>query len=136
MKNQFVTPEIAFKLKGLGFNEECLAYYLGNGGFVALSQNKTYFLTEKNSNFTDEFDLNNCVIPLWQQVIDWLDFKGKIVSIKPVTTDGSVKYRYEISTKLIKPNEGAIIKEFGYDSYKTYYEAREKAILKALIELK
>lgn len=95
MKEQFVTYEISLKLKELGFDESCLAYYLGNGGFVALSQNKTYFIGEKNSNFTTEFDLNNCAAPLWQQVIDWLREKhGLLIHI-----DGKFKVRISNNTK-------------------------------------
>jgi hypothetical protein len=64
MKNQFVTYEIAKKLKELGFNEECLGFFYPTGTFMLLAP-------RKNEETT-------CLkAPLWQQAIDWLREKYK-----------------------------------------------------------
>lgn len=59
MKDQFVTYEIAKKLKELGFNEMCLGRY-------TLSQDLQYPQSWKNSQ------VMGASAPLWQQAIDWL----------------------------------------------------------------
>jgi hypothetical protein len=57
MEKEFVTYEIALKLKELGFDEECLAYFedkeLTHGMLNSVGK-KRYLIA-----------------PLWQQVIDW-----------------------------------------------------------------
>ena len=99
MKEQFVTYEIALKLKELGFDEECFGYYTLMKDWMISTDPKyntdPHFIgpnwcTEnmkmrfmyvvnsfgdrtsvtKNSNFTKA--IYNVAAPLWQQVIDWL----------------------------------------------------------------
>lgn len=65
MEEQFVPYDLALKLKDLGFNKPCLAYYW-NEIFV-LSENKNG-VTNKGG----EFGLPVVVIPLWQQAFDWI----------------------------------------------------------------
>ena len=76
MKNQFVTYEIALKLKELGFNEECLACYtphLGKGIFELISKGTSNEKSGFNERFIKAKAINGCAAPLWQQVIDWLN---------------------------------------------------------------
>jgi len=74
MKKQFVTYEIALKLRVLGFNEECIAAYrdkvfkcpiTGSDVFT-----NTYYADEDHIFFT---------VPLWQQAIDWLREEHDII---------------------------------------------------------
>lgn len=62
MKKQFVTYEIALKLKELGFDEECFAYYNKMGSFVdedgsIYKKSKVLFL-----EYDNQF---NQISPLW-----------------------------------------------------------------------
>lgn len=91
MKKQFVTREIAKKLKKLGFSEDCLAYHENNtypkypekyfvvpGGNHPLTKEQQkrpglYKLGSKNS----ELPQWATSAPLWQQVKEWLWNKHK-----------------------------------------------------------
>jgi hypothetical protein len=69
MKEQFVSYEIAIKLKEKGFMEECFGFYYYDASF------KKYRLVYKESS--NDY-LNSINAPLWQQVIDWLREKHNI----------------------------------------------------------
>ena len=74
MEKQFVTYEIALKLKELGFDEECLACFhtfLTTDNKLPLFRN---FIINKNSAIK-----NHVSAPLWQQVIDWCDLNGLLI---------------------------------------------------------
>ena len=74
MKNQFVTYEIALKLKELEFDEPCLAWY---------DVNKEFHLLDTNVFPDGGINQKNVYprAPLWQQVWSFLDSKGVIISI-------------------------------------------------------
>jgi hypothetical protein len=57
MEKEFVTYEIALKLKELGFEEECLAYF----------EDKELTLGRLSSVGKKRY----LIAPLWQQAIDW-----------------------------------------------------------------
>ncbi len=61
MKDQFVTFEIAEKLKELGFNEECFSFYWTDKVFYE----NVYYGVRGNGESTIS-------APLWQQAIDWI----------------------------------------------------------------
>jgi hypothetical protein len=122
MKEQFVTYEIALKLKELGFNEECLC------GWEIGYQNIPYLHSPHNKNtfgipnFKKYCHSNKHIIqaPLWQQVIDWLREEYNInIKFEPTTQD-----KHDIFINF----------NIGWEFYKAlpYYEAREQAILKAI----
>jgi hypothetical protein len=140
MKNQFVTYEIAKRLKGLGFNESCLMYWKDIDGKFYLSHKgePSGIGTFDECDFynQDGFPLKDTGVvtaPLWQQAIDWLREKhGLVLEILHDETS-DLKYVIEI-TKYHGPCEFEKIdipqKVWGY--YRDYNEAREAAILKAL----
>lgn len=103
MKEQFVTIEIAKKLRELGFNEECFTYW-----------------EDKYTGIEG--------IPLWQQVIDWLNFEKELF----IRLDKRFNsYNYQV----LKYNESKNKNEVVIDEYLSdlkYNEAREQSILKAL----
>ena len=134
MKEQFVTYEIALKLKELGFNKPCLAsYYTDDERNYA--KDGTYDCRQKISSsidfdpFKEEFDnfyINSnetyyVSAPLWQQAIDYLrKDKEKYISIIPHD-----KYLHGIK---IRHNTSTLI----HGGYIAYEIAREQAILKAI----
>ena len=62
MKNQFVTYEIALKLKELGFDEKCLKLW---------EHTDFYTVLVNPEEFKKVVSEKYCNAPLWQQVIDW-----------------------------------------------------------------
>lgn len=90
MQKQFVTYEIAKKLKGLGFDDEVMAYYdSDNGDFFlyAAPLGKFYYLKT----------------PLWQQAIDWLYKEHKIIiEYRPTMTKELLISEIEEALKHIK----------------------------------
>lgn len=122
MNNEFVTYEIAKKLRELGFDENCLAVFDLEGeepSFCFKVLQMQAF--SKNSDWPE----GNVVIPLWQQAIDFWQEKGIYIT-QLVTT-----YSGETAWKVSDCRSGTGITEYG--GYK-----REDAILKAfeLIEKK
>ena len=106
MKEQFVTYEIALKLKELGFDEECFGLY------------KNKILFRYYETFTWNDFSNSIKAPLWQQVIDWLREEHGIHIIINKT------YGYVLLLNKRNP--------IGKNNIGNYYQAREQAILKAL----
>ena len=95
MKKQFVTYEIALKLKELGFDEECFGYYSQNDTndmhYLCIYQEEDYFLSG------DVPSIIGLEAPLWQQAIDWCDLKGLLVGTiivgnKYKSTINNIKY--------------------------------------------
>ena len=99
MKEEFVTYEIALKLKELGFDEPCFGY------FPPLKKELTIWYNSEITN-NGEFIL----APLWQQVIDFIWEKYHIL----INT-------YQISHK-------DIIWQVIYEFYPTKEQAILKAI--------
>ena len=124
MKEQFVTYEIALKLKNLGFNEFCMGFFYSEH-IDELSDISLGTTTKVVEEMVNRF---NCIkAPLWQQVIDWF------------------REQYELSLELDASSNGLYNahiysitnSKFGYSviveiPQLNYYEAREQAILKAL----
>lgn len=129
---QFCMHGISLKLKELGFNEECLAYY----------HNHVEPYLVKNGNFTKNSEQNlyydDCTAPLWQQVIDWFRDDKKInieITRFPninkwgfVTTDMTIIPKYLSGDETIKYNNLVT----SPNRYDTYEEARIDAILHAI----
>lgn len=67
MKDQFVTYEIALKLKELGFNEKCFGYYHINEGYKI----GYAFCYSQNTRTSD----CSILTPLWQQALKFLHTK-------------------------------------------------------------
>lgn len=75
MKKQFVTYEIAVKLKELGFDKECLMIW----NFYN-SENKQLL------NRIDDWSLSTVPAPMWNDVFDWFEEKHELyVDIRPIT---------------------------------------------------
>jgi hypothetical protein len=135
MKEQFVTYEIALRLKELGFNEECFGYFDENSEFNMFE----YFdLERQNSTIQSDYGgIKQCTAPLWQQVIDWLRERYRF--------DIHITFRHQDGNKIDGINsvyyDIEIYRLLGGDAYKTYnfkqisdnyHYVREVAILKTI----
>lgn len=117
MKEQFVTYEIALKLKKLGFDKYCLGCYEDNNSILL-----SIGIMDKTSAFTGGV----FGAPLWQQAIDFLRENHDIdIWIEKDVING--KYYIQIP----KVTETVLNDHFNRWS-DSYPEAREKAILKVL----
>lgn len=111
MKKQFVTHEIALKLKELCFDEPCFRVYDDQG----------YLQLEYQMN---QLKLEFVKAPLWQQVIDW--FRDKYGIIIYVSSHTKYKHLYQLMGE--NSRELTEISEW----ISSYESARELAILKAI----
>ena len=102
MKEQFVTYEIALKLKELGFDEPCLAFYQGSKDLVQkkpfLKNSKQIYYGQDNIGVKESpsMNVNNCTAPLWQQAFIWLlkklDFNYPYLHLE-IFLDGSGEWK-------------------------------------------
>ena len=135
MKKQFVTYEIALKLKELGFDEECLAYYDIKMLFPVEQPLPDEFNTTKTNNiyYNNDFHYTSIkleddiiIAPLYQQVTDWIREKYGI----HIDLDFGLGWGYgfiPVGTELT----------YNWNHFEdghkwSYYEARKQAILKAI----
>jgi len=125
MRKQFVTYEIALKLKELGFNEECLLVY---NSYKVLK----HIISGTNPDIDDYISFNKyddrLPAPLWQQAIEWFREKHSLhISIYPVLNhwEGDVR-DCNLSNKVhtTKHNHEMLAK--------TYHSIRNILVLKAI----
>lgn len=120
MNKQFVTKEIAFALKELEFDEECFGFYHNAGSLHLIRGNWNRKLGPKEHIY--------CSAPLWQQAIDFLREKHNIhiiitcIRCHIIPTD-IIGFQYGLEGNIFYDKD---------DTYATYPEAREQAILKAI----
>jgi hypothetical protein len=113
MKKEFVIYEIALALKELGFDEECLGYYLPDEGNLLVDGKSIWFdIIDSNSL------VNKIKVPLWQQAFKFISTKCDINN----------------SNFSIEFNQGDwLVIEFYNDEIQNIY--RNEAGLEKLIEL-
>lgn len=123
MEKEFVSYELALKLKELGFDEECFGWWSWINGITA----SLYTYPMKNSDMASHYmHPNNASAPLWQQAFDWFRETNGLFAEFSVDTLKN-KYDWCIPVNIDR----------GYCSekeYDTYQEAKEEC-LKKLIEL-
>ena len=147
INKQFVTYEIALKLKELGFDEECLAYYSKEAVYADIDYNKTNFVllsSKKMGELVGHGSVNNSLFkwlkendktsgelytlsesvtaPLWQQVIDFLREKYNI-TVEIRRNYPKNKYFYTIGSKTFQH-----VSETTFN----YEDARAQGILKTI----
>lgn len=128
MEKQFVTKEIAVKLKELGFNEPCLAM-ISLDDRLRFIKNKTgYPKGSRNSECEP-----NILVPLWQQATDWISEKLNMeLSIQ--FDDNCNMFYYFIHTNNKECNSNRIC-SLSYTNdriFAHYYQARKEGIEKAI----
>ena len=124
MEEQFVTYEIALKLKELGFDEKCFAIY------DAYQDNRLVYLCEDGRNHSGTIKTNasmdfSCLAPLWQQVIDWFIEEHNIFI--EITYEGGLHKDTSLYSFQLWSNQTS-----NKSDKMSYCEAREQAILKAI----
>ena len=132
MEKQFVTYEIALKLKELGFDEVCLAVYF---------RNKFQLVKGFNINNVDLHVANQMdaiLAPLWQQCIDWFRDKHH-TNIEINRFPNISKWGFVVTDMTIIPkqqtrkeNINMSLKVADVRRFDEYFECREQAILKAI----
>ena len=125
MKEQFVTYEIALKLKELGFDEDCIGRF-----FMGIFQQE---FSPENYPYKE---VNSFHCPLWQQVIDWLREKYNLLIHSPKLdewNDGKWCVKIESLDKsiILEEHVGQPYWRI-YRCFKTFEESREQVILKAI----
>ena len=77
-KDKFVTPEIAKKLKDIGYNEPCLGYYAENTNPPHFQNMSIDYMEERTNSFIIDIESKHpkshkaYSAPFWQDAIDWL----------------------------------------------------------------
>lgn len=126
MKELFIPYEQAIILKELGFNEECLAFYL----FEDINH---LMINGEDDMYYDSSSTNLTLAPLYQQVFRWFREKfGLSSEIHLKMSNGKRKIWYninELDSRLVK---SMYFKNYPKGFFKTYEEA-ELACLKKLI---
>jgi hypothetical protein len=111
MKNLFIPYELAVIAKEKGFDEPCLGWFLLEGGGA-----KSMFILEK----CPKQDMGLCLSPLYQQLIDWLEEKYKIIISRDLDVDDDFAFniilgridKYSYDEDKIKALNGAIKEAF------------------------
>ena len=117
MKEQFVTYEIALKLKELGFDSSCFSAYTENGKLMDIGD---YSNDDKVGELDGHSYYISCLSPLWQQVIDWFREKHKIrvCNLVNIYIEATFIIYHSTDVEVIDGND--------------FYKTREQAILKAI----
>ncbi len=126
MKNQFVTYPLSKKLKELGFDNECLGWYMPPNQLIYDRKCPKSF---KNLN-SEMFNGSVCSAPLWQQIIDWFETKFNLY-IKIIKTHYKDK-NDEIKSAYYFIIEGEY-KEIYYNDFEAY-DLLNQLFNKSLIE--
>lgn len=129
MEKEFVTYEIALKLKELGFDEPCIAYWKNNKEWHHPILCSEFKLDNSRTDFYNQCNNNEEIsAPLYQQVIEWFIKTYKINCVAGYTNDDE-----EFMAIIDRPNQDI---DYNMNSTKFYPEAREQAILKCIELLK
>jgi len=134
MEKEFVPYELALRMKQLGFDEPCIAYYTVYGKF-----SNDYSAPRK---YNSEFELGSYIsAPLFQQAFRWFREKHNIFHeiLTDCTAEPKFCYTY---TRFFGNQNDLSSEEWGWENnigqysllYRTYEEA-ELACLEKLIEI-
>lgn len=135
LQDQFVSYEIAKELKELEFDEPCLGYYSiiynsvdqSYSGQLVLGEDPEYLTCQKKMHFI--LGQNILLAPLYQQCIDWFREKHGI-NIYVSNSHCYPKFSFDIE---YSGEMGPV--DLWYcsnEAINNFYEAKERAILKAI----
>lgn len=131
IEKEFIPYEQAFKLKELGFDEECFTYF--KNGIIDLDDEG---ILEIYKNYDAHNDIDEYISsPLWQQAFDW--FRDVMLLDNFIIPYWFIDGEYKVKkyTYSIEPsNRFDEYFDCDSDQYDTYEEARLEC-LKRLIEL-
>lgn len=137
VEGNFVPFELAVKLKELGFNERCLAYYSGSDGqdktlytyHISFSINST--TTQYHSNISDKNYTFSA--PIWQQAFDWFREKYSLVG-EPIPYYGDSERPMGWQWQVWNTKSGEIEKSQGM-TFCSEYNVAKNFCLEKLIEI-
>lgn len=118
MNKEFISYEQALELKELGFDEECLGYYL-----ELINPFEGILTIEKCKN-----NIDGCLAPLYQQAFGWFREEHRIYLVIGVAYDRGRTFYIRIETG---PSWGY---QYFDVEFPTYEEA-QLAALKKMIEI-
>ena len=91
---------------------------------------------QNNINPNGQYKHQNCTAPLWQQAIDWFRNKYKLLIDSPELDKWNIG---KWSVKITSLDKSIVLEEYVgqpywrmYRCFRTYEEAREKSILRAI----
>ena len=120
MKNEFVSYEVALKLKELGFDEPCLCAYDKNE-MLYHSHKTDKLFTILNSNLS-----NQCSAPLYQQIFRWFREKHNLYAVIIPTI--TMYWTFKTMTVVEGLVEVAPYNHVDGNDYPTYEEAELEGI--------
>lgn len=128
MEEQFISYDLALKLKELGFDEPCMASYLHKSYSLEYIKTEVLYINERFANGQEQiYDGKQilCLAPLWQQAFDWFREKHNLHALNSplLNNEWSV-----VIDNTLNSNQVYWCKKLGYQ------EARQ-ACLEKLIEL-
>ena len=129
MENEFVTYPLALRMKALGYNEPCFAYFKSTGVLSTKSDEYELYLINN-----DKWILPACSAPTWQAAFAWFRKEHNLfsfihTSIATFETKG-FEYGFTIFNIVTQKYES-----FGYVSRKSSPEEAQQACLEKLCEI-
>lgn len=109
MEKEFVTYELAFRLKLLGFDEPCFGLFENKKlgfSFAVGDELITPIKYRCNSKFVKNILTEDCcTAPTWQSAFDWFGDKYQLYASVVVDQTSYPKYAYEISRFIGNPKD-------------------------------
>ena len=130
MEKEFVPYKLAVKLKALGFDEPCLAFYYDKTKFLSLGENPKYLVDQRKASCIFGNEKHGVTLaPTFSQAFRWFREKYGLWSTLSYDEDDSGKMLWGINAF-----EYGIGPLFFLEEYDTYEEA-ELACLDRLIDV-
>jgi hypothetical protein len=137
MKTEFVSYELALKMKQLGFDEPCMAAFEDNGKLFIywndLASKDELFCSQKACEKLDY----ECLVPTWQQAFRWFrenhNLRG-FIGFRPNIKQFDC-HIYDMSLSGKEYVKQRTMEEFNKDPKVGTYEEAELECLKKLINI-
>ena len=96
LSKNFIPYDLALELKELGFDEECLDYYIPNSKAISEILDSDFKIGRYNSDTNNIYGKRGLVSrPLWQQAFDW--FREKYNFNSWISGRKSMGYGYTVN---------------------------------------
>ena len=135
MKKEFVPYELALKMKQLGFDEPCFAYYYTlNGRDWKFAEKTEYYKLDDNMNIGGKYTIS---APLFQQAFRWFREKYNLrgfIGFRPNIKQFDC-HIYDMSLSGKEYVKQRTMEEYNKDPKVGTYEEAELACLEKLIKI-
>jgi hypothetical protein len=125
MEKEFVTYELALRLKALGFDEPCFGYYT----------NQSHLVIDEIASQQGNNEVTSA--PTWQSAFDWFGEKYQLYASVVVDQTSYPKYAFEIAKFVGNPKD-LTEKEWYWDDMilsPNLYRTKTEASLYCLTEI-